>query len=208
MSKIQVIVGSIRDGRNAEHVLKWTLNELADFGGFEVEVLDLKEWALPHFAETIATVGDFADPTYSDPIVKAWNTKLKEAEGYIVITPEYNHSIPGVLKNAIDSVFVSWALRNKPIAAVGYSVGPIAAARAVEHLAHIAVEAEAVPLRNSILIGNVANAFDEDGKIKDPASHNAALTVLEDLQWWTNALNKARAEGQLPPAAFRTRVSA
>lgn len=208
MSKIQVIVGSIRDGRNAEHVTKWVVKELIEFGGFEVEVLDLRDWPLPHFAETFATIGDFADPTYSTPIVKAWNAKLKEADGYVVITPEYNHSIPGVLKNAIDSVFVSWALRNKPLASVGYSVGPIAAARAVEHLAHIAVEAEAVPLRNTILIGDVANAFDEFGEPKNPGTKAAALTVFEDLTWWTNALNAARAEGQLPPASFRVRTAA
>lgn len=72
---------------------------------FAVEVLDLRDWPLPLFQETIATVGDFADPTYSAPIVKRWNDKIAEGDAYIFVTPEYNRSIPAVLKNAIDSVF-------------------------------------------------------------------------------------------------------
>ena len=80
-----------------------------DHGAFEVEVLDLRDWPLPIFAETFQTVGDFNDPTYSSPLVRSWNRKVAEADAYLVITPEYNHSVPAVLKNAIDSVFVSFA---------------------------------------------------------------------------------------------------
>ena len=121
-------------------------------GDFEVEVIDLRDWKLPFFQEHLGTIGDFADPTYSDPVVRAWNAKIAEGDAYLIITPEYNHSVPGELKNAIDSVFVSFALRNKPVAFVGYSAGIAAGTRAVEHLALIAIEAEAVPLRNTVLI--------------------------------------------------------
>ena len=85
--------------------------------------LILRDWPLPMFGEHFGTIGDFQDPTYSDPIVKRWNQKIEEADAYLVLTPEYNHSIPGVLKNAIDSVFMSFAFRNKPLAVVGYSGG-------------------------------------------------------------------------------------
>src|ERR1035438_6625257 len=124
----------------------------------------------------MGTIGDFADPTYSDPVVRAWNSKVAEGEAYLVVTAEYNHSVPGELKNAIDNVFVSFALRNKPMAFVGYSGGIAAGVRAVEHLALIAIEAEAVPLRNTVLIPFVGDAFGEDGQPTNPATA-AALTI-------------------------------
>jgi NAD(P)H-dependent FMN reductase len=83
----------------------------------------------------MGTLGDFVDPPYSKPIVKSWNNKIAEGDAYLVIMPEYNHSVPAVLKNAIDSVFVSFAFRNKPAAFVGYSVGVAAGTRAVEQAA-------------------------------------------------------------------------
>jgi NAD(P)H-dependent FMN reductase len=132
-------------------------------GAFEIEILDLRDWPLPFFQETIATVGDFANPTYSDPLVKRWNDKIKEADAYLIVTPEYNHSIPALLKNAIDTVFFSYGFRQKPVAFVGYSLGFTAAARAVEHLTQIMVETEAVPVRTPTLVPLVTAAFDEKG---------------------------------------------
>ncbi|MGD0386690.1 MAG: NAD(P)H-dependent oxidoreductase, partial [Solirubrobacteraceae bacterium] len=156
MQKLQIIVGSTRPTRAAERVFPWVIERASNHGAFDVELLDLRDWQLPFFQEHMGTIGDFADPTYSDPLVKAWNNKLAEGDAYLIVTAEYNHSVPGQLKNAIDSVFVSWALRNKPIGFVGYSVGIAAGTRAVEHLALIAIETEAVPLRNTVLIPFVA----------------------------------------------------
>ena len=123
LTRLQIIIGSTRPTRAADRVSPWVIERASAHGGFEVEVLDLRDWPLPMFGEHVGTIGDFSDPTYSDPIVKRWNQKIKEAEAYLVVTPEYNHSIPGVLKNAIDNVFVSFAFRNKPLIAVGYSGG-------------------------------------------------------------------------------------
>jgi NAD(P)H-dependent FMN reductase len=208
MSKLQIIVGSTRPTRAAERVFPWIADEATRHGSFDVEVLDLRDWNLPFFQEHMGTIGDFANPTYSEPTVKAWNDKLAEGDAYLIVTSEYNHSVPGQLKNAIDNVFLSFALRNKPIAFVGYSAGIAAGTRAVEHLALIAVEAEAVPLRNSVLIPFVGNAFDEDGQPTNPATTTALSIVLDDLSWWADALSRARAEGELPPAAFRAPVAA
>jgi NAD(P)H-dependent FMN reductase len=203
MPKLQIIVGSTRPTRAAERVFPWVAEQAINSGSFDVEVLDLRDWNLPFFQEHMGTIGDFADPTYSQPVVKAWNDKLSEGDAFLIITSEYNHSVPGELKNAIDNVFVSFALRNKPVAFVGYSGGIAAGTRAVEHLALIAVEAEAVPLRNTVLIPYVATAFAEDGQPADPATGAALAIVLDDLAWWANALAAARANGELPPAAFR-----
>ena len=164
MTKLQVVVWSTRPTRNAERVLAWAAKRAEEHGGFEVEVLDLRDWPLPIFQEHRGTIGDFNDPAYSEPIVKRWNQKLKEGDAYLFVTPEYNHSVPGVLKNAIDNVFVSWALRNKLGGFVGYSTRIAGGVRAIEHLALIGIEAELVPLRNTVLIPKVEAAFTEAGR--------------------------------------------
>ena len=207
MLKLQVIVGSTREGRNADSVCRWFLPVTRAHDAFEVEVLDLRDWPLPFFQETIATVGDFANPTFSDPLVKRWNDKIKEADAYIVVTPEYNHSIPGVLKNAVDTVFFSFGFRQKPVAFVAYSLGFTAGARAVEHLTQIMVETEAVPVRTPTLIPFVANAFDEEGKPASPGPVASLTVMLDDLAWLGDALKTARSKGQLPPSALRIRAA-
>jgi len=208
MSKLQIIIGSTRPGRAADLVAPWVIERARNHGAFDVEILDLRDWPLPIFAETLETVGDFNDPTYSSPIVRSWNRKIKEADAYLIITPEYNHSVPGVLKNAIDSVFVSFAFRNKPLVAVGYSGGIAGGVRAIEHLAQIGVEAELVPVRTAVVIPQVFQAFDDEGQPVDPLAEVSLGIALDDLKWWSDALASARANGELPPAAFRVQAAA
>jgi NAD(P)H-dependent FMN reductase len=208
MPKLQVIIGSTRETRAADSVVPWVVDHARSHDSFEVEVLDLRDWRLPFFQEHLGTIGDFADPTYSEPIVRAWNQKVAEGDAYLIVTSEYNHSVPGELKNAIDNVFVSFALRNKPVGLVGYSGGIGAGVRAVEHLALIMIEAEAVPLRNTVLIPYVAEAFGEDGEPVNPATAAALTITLDDLTWWSNALSRARSEGELLPGTFRARAAA
>jgi NAD(P)H-dependent FMN reductase len=199
---LKIIVGSTRPERAADLILPWVRRHADASNSFDVETLDLREWGLPMFAETFQTLGDPSDPTYSQPLVKKWNTTIEAADAVLIITPEYNHSIPAALKNAIDTVFFSFALRNKPAAFVGYSMGAVGGARAVEHLAHIAIEAEMVPLRNSVLIPHVQSAFTAQGEIANPASSAALTVLLQDLEWWAQVLHDARSSS-LPPAMFR-----
>jgi NAD(P)H-dependent FMN reductase len=208
MSKLQIIIGSTRPTRAADKVAPWVIERSMSHPAFDVEVLDLRDWPLPIFAENLGTIGDFNDPTYSDPVVRRWNHKIKEADAYLVITPEYNHSIPGVLKNAIDNVFISFAFRNKPIVAVGYSGGIAGGVRAIEHLAQIAIEAELVPLRTAVIIPQVADAFDNAGQPVNPVTDISLGIALDDLAWWSGALERARAAGELGPAAFRIQAAA
>jgi NAD(P)H-dependent FMN reductase len=208
MPKLQIIVASTRPTRAADSVFPWVLARAERHGGFDVELLDLREWKLPFFQEHLGTLGDFTDPTYSDPIVRAWNKKLAEGDAYLIVTAEYNHSIPGQLKNAIDNVFVSFALRNKPVGFVGYSGGIAAGTRAVEHLALVVIETEAVPLRNTVLIPFVANAFGDDGEPTDRGTQIALSITLEDLAWWSKVLSHGRAEGELMPGTLRARAAA
>lgn len=206
--KLNIIIGTVRAGRAADPVARWVCDRASSKGTFEVETLDLRDWPLPLFAEGYETIGDFADPTYSDPIVKAWNAKQREADAVIFITAEYNHSIPGVLKNAIDNVFASFAFRNKPAAFVAYSGGIAAGVRAVEHLAQVVLEAEMVPLRNAVLLPQVHGAFDSDGEPTNQMSDRSLAIALEDLEWWASLLRDARSNGQLPPAQARQAAAA
>ena len=104
-------------------------------------------------------------------------------------------------------MWVSFGFRNKPVAFVGYSGGSAGGIRAIEHLAHVFIETEAVPVRNSVVIPHVRDAFDEIGQPKDPITNAAVDVMLDDLAWWSAALEKARAEGELPPGSFRVRAA-
>jgi NAD(P)H-dependent FMN reductase len=206
MLKLFVVIASTREGRSADLVAPWVIDSARSHGGFDVEVIDLRDWELPMFAETMATIGDFSNPTYSDPIVREWNAKMKTAEAYLFITPEYNHAVPGVLKNAIDNVFVSFALRNKPMAVVGYSGGIAGGVRAIENLYQIAIETEMVPLRNCVVLPSVNSAFDAAARPTRKESAAAIKVMLEDLEWWGRVLAEARAKGELAPGSFRFRA--
>ena len=207
MSNVLVIVGSTRPGRAADLVVPWVTSRARAHAGFDAEVADLRDWPLPIFAEHPGTIGDITDPTYSEPVVQAWNKKVKQADAFLIVTPEYNHSIPGSLKNAIDSVWLSFGFRNKPVAAVGYSGSIGGGIRAIEHLAHVFVEAEAVPLRNTVVIPFVRTAFGTDGQPADPETDIRLQVMLDDLAWWSSALERARAAGELPPGSLRARAA-
>lgn len=206
--KLQVMVGSTRPSRAADRVVPWVLSRAALLPGFELEVLDLRDWPLPMFGEHMGSIGDPRDPSYSDEIVRRWNRTIAQADAYVIITPEYNHSVPGELKNAIDSVFVSFAFRNKPMAAVGYSAGLGGGIRAIEHLVQIATEAEAVPLRSTVVLPFVDKAFGPDGEPADPMTEISLRILLEDLGWWARVLHDARAAGELAPGRIRARMAA
>jgi NAD(P)H-dependent FMN reductase len=207
MSKVLVIVGSTRPGRAADLVVPWVTAQARAHQGFDTEVADLRDWPLPIFTEHPGTIGDINDPTYSEPLVQAWNKKVKQADAFIVITPEYNHSIPAALKNAIDTVWLSYGFRNKPVAAIGYSSSIGGGVRAIEHLAQVFIEAEAVPLRNTVVIPFVRTAFGADGEPVNPETQIRLQVMLDDLAWWSAALDKARAEGELVPGSLRARAA-
>jgi NAD(P)H-dependent FMN reductase len=203
---LRIVVGSTREGRRADAVAAWVADRAAAHAGFAPAVLDLRDYPLPMFRETFAAFAGDDGPEWSSPVVHAWNDAVAAGDAFVFVTPEYNHSVPAVLKNAIDSVFGSYAFRNKVAGFVGYSAGLVGGARAVEHLAHIAIEAELVPLRNTVLLASVHEVFGA-GREPGPGAEGALRIMLDDLAWWGTALRQARAAGELPPAGTR-RVAA
>jgi NAD(P)H-dependent FMN reductase len=197
--ELQIVVGSTRPGRASDLFMPWLVDRAERHGRFAVRLLDLREWDLPMFAEPTESLvtGGFTTPT-----VARWNETVATGDAYLFVFPEYNHSVPGVLKNAVDHA-LGPRVRNKPAGFMGYSGGPIGGARAVEHMVGITVEREMAPLRNAVLLGQVGRGFDAEGLPVDPMTDHALAILLDDLAWWGEALRRARAEGELPPPRQR-----
>ena len=187
-AKIAVIISSTRPTRFGDKPAKWIAEHAAARGDLDVEIVDLADYTLPLFD---APASDLWMPTPNEVAAK-WQAKLNEFDGYIIVTAEYNRSITGALKNAID-----WAYKpfvRKAVAFVGY--GSVGGARAIEHLRNIMVELQAVPVRQAIHIGGsdfVPIMFGQ--KTWDETKGNFdqfVPDVLDNLVWWTNATKTAR----------------
>ncbi|MGV3491964.1 MAG: NADPH-dependent FMN reductase [Devosia sp.] len=186
--KIGVIISSTRPTRFGEKPAKWIAAHAAARGDIDVEIVDLRDYPLPLFD---APASDFWMPTPNEVAAK-WQAKLNEFDGYIIVTAEYNRSITGALKNAID-----WAYKpfmRKAVAYVGY--GSVGGARAIEHLRNIMVELQAVSVRHAVHIGGsdfvpmmMGQKTWEDTA---PAFDAFVPEVLENLVWWTKATKTAR----------------
>jgi len=115
--KIAVILGSIRGIRRGGRVAKWLMPQLLKRKDIDVELLDLKDYPLPFYNESDSPEG--LEGNYTNEIGKKWAEKIGEKDGFILITPEYNHGTSGVLKNALDWVYYEW--NKKPVAFISYS---------------------------------------------------------------------------------------
>ena len=128
----------------------------------------------------------------SHPEVVRWQNKLKEFDGYIFVTAEYNRSVPGALKNAIDQAYTPFL--KKAAAFIGY--GSVGGARAVEHLRNIVVELQAAPVRQGIHIGGsdfIPVMMGQKTWADIKGNFDAYVPdLLDNLVWWTNATKTAR----------------
>src|SRR4026207_1494560 len=139
--KIKVIVGSTRANRFGEKPASWIFELARKRSDLDVELLDLRDYPLPFFEEAMPP--GLAKDGYTNPAVVKWRDKIKEADGFIIVTPEYNHGYPAVLKNALDYTYFAWA--RKAVAFVSW--GSAGGARGVEQLRMVAVELDMVPIR-------------------------------------------------------------
>ncbi|SNY06267.1 NADPH-dependent FMN reductase [Paractinoplanes atraurantiacus] len=183
-TKIGIILGSTRPGRNGEAVAKWVLDIASKRTDAEFELVDLLDYNLPHLDEAIPpSMGQ-----YTKPHTLEWAKKIASFDGFIFVTPEYNHSTSGALKNAIDFLFAEW--NNKAVGFVGY--GSVGGARAVEHLRLIAGELMLADVRAQVLL-SLATDFENYSKFLPGAHQEAALTtVLDQTVAWSAALKPLR----------------
>jgi NAD(P)H-dependent FMN reductase len=190
--KIAIIVSSTRPTRFADVPTAWIKAQAEARGDIDVEVVDLRDHPLPLFAEMASN----AWMPSQDPAAVAWQKKVGEFDGYIFVVAEYNRSITGALKNALDQAYVEWA--RKPMGAIGY--GSMGAANAIGHLQNIGVELQMVPTRNIVRIGGsdffkVHSGFGGSGNLADieGAIAPAAKAMLDDVVWWAKATKAAKA---------------
>jgi NAD(P)H-dependent FMN reductase len=190
--KIAIIVSSTRPTRFADIPTAWIKAQAEARGDMSVEVLDLRDYPMPFFAEVASNAWA---PT-QDPVAVKWQKKLAEFDGYVFVVAEYNRSITAALKNALDQAYVEWT--HKPMGVVAY--GSVGGTRAAEHLRLIGVELQMVPVRNGVHIGGgdffrVHPGFGGSGNLGDIEGSIApsAKAMLDDLAWWAKATMAARA---------------
>ena len=175
--KLEIVVGSVRQGRFGPVVASWITEQARQHGGFDIEVIDLADLTFP---------GDMAP----SPDVDAFAARIEAADAVVIVTPEYNHAYPGPLKTAIDSIKQPWF--GKPVGLVAYG-GMSGGLRAVEGLRVVLAEIHAMTIRDTVSFHLARSRFDESGAPVDPDGTSAAATVmLDSLEWWGHALHNAR----------------
>lgn len=187
---LAVIVGSVREGRYGRRVADWFMGEVDRRDDVKVDLVDLADTPLP----VVQQAHPVPTGEYTSPEVRAFARRIGAADAYVVVTPEYNHSFPGPLKLAIDSVHPEWAA--KPVGFVSYG-GVAGGLRAVEHLRAVFAELHAVTVRETVNFYLFDNPLDEHGRphAEDlgEATRTAAERLLKQLAWWAYALRAARA---------------
>jgi NAD(P)H-dependent FMN reductase len=189
--RIAVIIGSTRPTRFADTPAQWILQQARSRGDMDVEVVDLRDHPLPLFDEVASNLWV---PSQNPEAIR-WQETIGRYDGYIFVVAEYNHSITGALKNALDQAYKEWS--RKPFTAIGY--GAVGASRAIEHLRGIAVELQMVSTHAAVHIGGGDFVAVHPGygnrPIEEIEDHllPAAGTALDELVWWARATMAAKA---------------
>lgn len=179
-TKIGIILGSTRPGRNGAAVAAWVDELAGSRTDAEFTLVDIATYNLPHLDEPLPP----AMGQYSHPHTQAWASTIAGFDGFVFVTPEYNHSTSGALKNAIDFLYAEW--NNKAAGFVSY--GSAGGTRAVEHLRLVMAELQIATVRNQVAL-SLANDFVAYSEFA-PSEHQAAAVtaMLDQLVGWTQAL--------------------
>lgn len=187
MLKIAIVTGSTRPGRNNEAVANWVYRIAKERNDAEVELVDIARYNLPLLDEPVPPL--FGQ--YSHDHTKAWSDKIASFDAYVFVTPEYNHSTSGALKNAIDYLFREW--QNKAAGFVSYG-GHASGARAVEHLRLIMAEVSVATVRAQALLSLLTD-FENFKTFKPgPQREKELNTVFDQVIAWGGALKALRSQ--------------
>jgi NAD(P)H-dependent FMN reductase len=184
VTRIGIILGSTRPNRNGEQVANWVYEIASRREDAEFELVDLRDYPLPHFDEPLPpSLGN-----YQNEHTHEWAERIASFDGFVFVTPEYNHSTSGVLKNAIDYLYAEW--NNKAVGFVSY--GAVGGARAVEHLRLVAGELEMADVRQQVAL-SLLTEF-ENFSVFRPGDYNvqAVETMLDQVIAWSAALEPLR----------------
>ena len=182
--RIGTILGSTRPGRNGEAVAKWTYDIASKRTDAEYELVDIADFNLPLLDEPVPP--SFGQ--YSKEHTKRWAEKIASFDGFVFVTPEYNHGTSGALKNAIDFLFAEW--NNKAAGFVSY--GSANGVRAVESLRLVMGEIMVADIRNQVQL-SLFTDFENFSTFKPDPRHDAEVTaMLDQLISWAGALKRVR----------------
>jgi len=186
MLKVAIITGSTRPGRKSEAVARWVFAIAAKRSDASFEVVDIAAFDLPLLDEAVPpSMGQYAKPH-----TKAWAAKIATFDAFVFVTPEYNHSTSGALKNAIDFLFREW--NDKAAGFVGY--GSVGGARAVEHLRLIMGEIKIADVRAQVAL-SLHDDFENFSTLKPRPRQEAAVNeMLDELVAWGKALEAMRTQ--------------
>ena len=189
MLRVAIILGSTRPGRNGEAVARWVyeiVKKKEQGKDVEFEYVDIKDYNLPLLDEPIPP----SQGQYTKDHTKAWSTKIDSFDAYIFVTPEYNHGIPGALKNAIDFLYREW--NNKAAGFVSY--GGTGGVRAVEDLRLVMAELQIADVRAQVTLSLFTDF--ENFRTFKPASYQeqAVNVMLDQVLAWGNALKALRSK--------------
>lgn len=184
MTRVGIILGSTRPGRNGEAVARWVYDIASKRDDAEYELVDLLDYQLPHLDEAVPpSLGQ-----YSKEHTHAWAAKIASFDAFVFVTPEYNHSTSGALKNAIDFLYQEW--NNKAAGFVSY--GSAGGTRAVEHLRLVMAELQVADVRAQVAL-SLFTDFENFSAFHPAPHHEAALTtVLDQTVAWGKALAELR----------------
>jgi NAD(P)H-dependent FMN reductase len=191
MSEVAVIVGSTREGRFAEKPARWIHRHLQSRAGVDARLLDLRDFPMPFFDQPIPPAMP-GRPPYADDVVRRWTDAIARADSFVFVAAEYNYGPPAVLKNAIDWVYQGW--NRKPVGFVSY--GGAMGVRSVQQLRETAIELQMAPIRTSVHIPvSTLWAHFKGGDVDAGLAEidESAKAMIDDLLWWTTALQVARA---------------
>lgn len=191
--KLQVIVGSVRENRVTDKAAKWVTNEATKLADTQAELVDLIDYPMPLFNE--GTSPRYNPDRKPIPEVKKWLDKLAEADAYVFVTAEYNRSMTGVLKNAID--YLDYQIEKKPALLVGH--GSAGGAQAIGNLRQALPGVGAVTIPKAVyLTDRPGEIIDDDGNLNEEVANRAygpqtvLQAALEELKWYSDALATAR----------------
>ena len=186
MTKIKILTGSVRPGRFNIQPANWIFELAKKRKDISVELIDLEKVNLPFMNEPMPPMMN----QYSLDHTKKWSKTIAEADGFIFVTPEYNHSYSPVLKNAIDYLFYEW--NYKPVTYISYG-SAAGGSRAVEHLRGVAGEVKMYDLREQVVITNYWENMDENGQYKfTEQQEKLANDMLDTLVFWSTEMKKNR----------------
>jgi NAD(P)H-dependent FMN reductase len=184
MTRIGIILGSTRPNRVGGQVAEWVFKIASGRLDAEFELVDLRDYPLPHLDEPLPP----SFGRYQNDHTKGWAAKIASFDGFVIVTPEYNHGTTGVLKNAIDYLYGEW--NNKAVGFVSY--GSAGGARAVEHLRLVAGELQMADVRQQVMLSLITEF--ENFSVFKPGDYNlpALNTLLDQVVAWSTALAPLR----------------